>query len=75
MEQEKAITKTYLIKDLFLHFQGHQLTDKYIYNNEGIYPVYSGSSNKIKGYINEALFYKEGVSYIDTKILNSEIIY
>jgi len=53
---DKSKTKKFLIKDLFLHFQGHQLTDKYIYDNKGNIPVYSGSNNEIKGYINKPLF-------------------
>lgn len=51
--------KKYLVKDLFLHFQGHQLTDKYIYDNLGIYPVYSGSNSEVKGFINKPLFENE----------------
>jgi len=46
----------YLIRDLFLHFQGHQLTDKQIYNNIGIYPVFSGADNSTKGFIDKPLF-------------------
>lgn len=48
--------KHYLIGELFHHFQGHQLTDKYIYDNPGDYPVYSGSSSIPKGFINRPLF-------------------
>lgn len=51
--------KPYLVRELFHHFQGHQLTDKYIYDNSGNFPVYSGSNNEPKGFINEPLFEDE----------------
>jgi len=51
--------KSYLLRDLFLHFQGHQLTDKEIYDNVGKYPVLSGADNEPKGFIDTPLFYNE----------------
>ena len=48
--------KSFLLGDLFLHFQGHQLTDKEIYDNVGSYPVLSGADNEPKGFINTPLF-------------------
>lgn len=51
--------KSHLIGELFHHFQGHQLTDKYIYDNPGDYPVYTGADNEIKGFMNSPLFEDE----------------
>jgi hypothetical protein len=50
---EKSIS--YKLGELFSLFQGHQLTDKFIYDNIGLVPVISGSGNKIKGFINTTL--------------------
>lgn len=52
-------SKKYKVGKLFSLFQGHQLTDKFIYDNIGHIPVYSGSDNSIKGYINEVLIEEE----------------
>lgn len=57
LENIKAIrekSNSYKLGELFSLFQGHQLTDKFIYDNVGKVPVISGS-NKVKGFIDTAL--------------------
>lgn len=54
----------YKLGELFSLFQGHQLTDKFIYDNIGLVPVISGSENKIKGFINDTLIHTENLPCI-----------
>jgi len=48
-------SEPYKLGELFNLFQGHQLTDKYLYDNTGEIPVISGSKGKIKGYLKDSL--------------------
>ena len=64
LDKDKKIPRegrSYLLRDLFLHFQGHQLTDKEIYDDVGKYPVLSGADNEPKGFMNRPLFRDESI--------------